>query len=157
MTPELLSQLKRHEGFKTKVYRDTEGFLSIGYGYNLDANPLKLSPTLVNNLISKGIAEPTAERYLVQCAEQVIARLPERIPVYRALSQPRRDVLANMAYNMGLRRLLGFKNTLRFLTKGDYDDAALEMLDSAWAKTVKTRAIELSLQMATGRYIRLDD
>jgi lysozyme len=44
----LIAEIKRHEGFRPMAYRDTEGFLTIGYGLNLDA----------------GISEPLASHIL---------------------------------------------------------------------------------------------
>ena len=37
-----------------------------------------------------------------------------------------------MAYNMGVPRLLGFKNTLAFMQKTDFINASKEMLNSKW-------------------------
>ena len=37
-----------------------------------------------------------------------------------------------MAYNMGTPNLLEFKNTLKFMEKGDFINASIEMLYSQW-------------------------
>jgi len=55
-----------------------------------------------------------------------------------------------MCFNMGITKLLGFKNTLRMMKAGDYDGAADGMLQSLWAKQVKGRADELAEQMRHG-------
>ena len=40
----VIEQLKRHEGFRKHVYKCTAGHDTVGFGYNLDANPLALTP-----------------------------------------------------------------------------------------------------------------
>ena len=39
-TLSLKAELSRDEGRKSKPYRDSEGILTIGVGWNLEANPL---------------------------------------------------------------------------------------------------------------------
>ena len=52
-------------------------------------------------------------------------------------------VLANMCFNLGITRLLKFKNFLAAMENNDWDKAAVEMLDSRWAIQVGPRAIRL--------------
>ena len=51
----LIAQLKRHEGFRNRVYLCSAGKETIGYGYNLKANPLHydvpLGAETLNDLI----------------------------------------------------------------------------------------------------------
>ena len=74
----------------------------------------------------------------------------QTFPWFDGLSQERRDVVANMVFNLGLTRFSGFKKTIAFIAAGDFDSAAVEMLDSKWARQVKGRAVELSRRMANG-------
>ena len=53
-------------------------------------------------------------------------------------------MLLNMCFNLGLKGLLGFNNTLAFIAARDWERAANGMLASKWAKQVGFRAIELS-------------
>jgi hypothetical protein len=48
----------------------------------------------------------------------------------------RRAVLVNMAFNMGINGLLGFKHTLELVRDHKYADAADSMLNSKWAHQV---------------------
>jgi lysozyme len=61
-------------------------------------------------------------------------------------------VLVNMAFNMGINGLLGFKHTLELVRTGNYADAADAMLNSKWAEQVGPRAKRLSEQMRTGEW-----
>ena len=54
-----------------------------------------------------------------------------------------------MIFNMR-NRFDQFKKMIAALEVGDYDEASAQMMDSRWATTVKTRAVELSEQMRTG-------
>ena len=51
----------------------------------------------------------------------------------------------------GKRGLLGFKNTLGMIERGDYAAAADGMLKSLWAKQVGKRAQRLAQTMRTGK------
>jgi lysozyme len=55
-----------------------------------------------------------------------------------------------MAFNLGVPGLLKFKNTLRAVREGRFEDAAKGMLASKWARQVKGRAVRLAQVMKTG-------
>lgn len=129
-----IEQLQRHEGLRLKVYPDTEGVLTIGYGVNLEA----------------GITEEEARYLLLNRVLRAAEDLGSQLPWTDDLDDARRHVLLNMCYNLGINRLLGFKNTLTAVKEGRYDDAAAGMLDSKWATQVGGRAVELAEQMRTG-------
>ena len=59
-------------------------------------------------------------------------------------------VLANMAFNLGVDGLLGFRRMILAVDRGHYDQAAREMLNSKWARQVFNRAIRLAEMMAKG-------
>jgi len=130
----LIDQLKTDEGFRALPYRDTQGYLTIGYGLNLDA----------------GITEPEAAWLLENRVNATATALVVKLPWVSSLDQARQDVLVNMAYNLGLSGLLAFKNTLSAVQDGDYTGAASGMLASKWATQVGARAQRLAQQMRTG-------
>ena len=71
---------------------------------------------------------------------------------YFGLNEPRRAVLVNMAFQMGINGLLAFKNTLAVVRDERFEDAAESMRQSEWAKQTPTRARALAAQMATGEW-----
>jgi lysozyme len=73
--------------------------------------------------------------------------LDKAFPWWRDMSEIRQRVLADMAFNMGVPRLKGFKNALAAMKEGNYAEAADEMMDSIWAKQVGTRAARLAHMM----------
>jgi lysozyme len=78
--------------------------------------------------------------------------LDRRIPWWRKLDDVRQNVIANMAFNMGVPRLLGFSMTLDLVNSGRFDAAAEEMLRSRWAVQVGDRAKRLSTMMRKGTF-----
>ena len=133
----LAEQLKRDEGVKLKPYQCPAGKLTIGVGRNLEDN---------------GISEEEAMMMLDNDIQSHADELFSRIPWALELDEERRGVLLNMAFNMGVPRLLTFKKTLAFIEAGDYTAASVEMLNSNWARQVGKRAERLSAQMRTGSW-----
>ena len=129
----LLKQVQRHEGCELKPYRDTEGVLTIGYGRNLD---------------DVGITKGEAETLLLNDLA-IAVREAQTFDWYADLSEPRKQVIVNMIFNLGRPRFSKFVNTIQFIQDEMYDQASEEMLNSLWAHQVGSRAIELSRQMAT--------
>ncbi len=131
------AQLVRHEGIRLKPYRCTAGKLTIGIGRNLD-----------DCGISQKEAYAMLERDILDCEQRLIDEIPE---IYNNLDEVRQSVLLNMCFNLGIKGLMGFKNTLSFIAAGDWERAANNMLASKWAKQVGRRAIELSELMRKGK------
>ena len=73
-------------------------------------------------------------------------------PWWWKLDDARQFVLVDMAFNMGLAGLKGFKKMLTAVEQGDYQTAAKEMLASKWAAQVGRRAAELSKIMKKGEW-----
>lgn len=127
--------LIKHEGLRLKPYVDTVGKLTIGVGRNLD---------------DVGISKDEALFMLDNDIEKCEAEL-KQFDWFNNLDEVRQIVLLDMAFNLGIPRLLKFKKTIQYIQDCDFENAAKEMLDSIWAKQVKGRALELSEMMRTGR------
>jgi len=131
----LKALLVKHEGLRLHVYRDSVGIPTIGVGRNLQ---------------DRGINEAEAMAMLDRDMTDVIADLDRSIPWWRGLSENRQLVLTDMCFNLGVSRLLGFRNALQAAQEGRWSDAAREMLDSRWAAQVGSRAVELADMMEVG-------
>lgn len=138
----LIHQLKRHEGFRAKPYRCTSGVWTIGYGHTdgitSDTPPIPMD---------------IAEELLYEDAEIAIADARAVCPCFDRLAPARKVVVANMAFNLGRRKLSQFKRTLAAICSEDYQSAALYMMDSLWARQVKGRASRLAQMMSTGDFL----
>ena len=135
MSDDGLAVLRRHEGFKDRPYRDTVGVLTIGYGWNLESDPM---------------AREAAEIQMRMKLESLEALLLSKFDWYPNLSQTRKDVILNMCYNLGIDGFSQFRNTIWLIQNSRFDEAGEEMLKSKWAKQVGNRAIFLSDKMKAG-------
>lgn len=133
----LREQLMRDEGCRLKPYRDSVNKLTIGFGRNLDDVGVSLGEAIA--MLDTDISRSSAA---------VLAHLPWAM----SLDEARRGVLVNMAFNMGIGGLLGFKKMLAACEKGEWTTAAAEMLDSEWAAQVGVRAERLVRQMESGEW-----
>ena len=68
------------------------------------------------------------------------------------LDPVRQDAMTNLLFNLGMTRLLGFKNALSAMERSEFVTAADEFMDSRWAKQVGNRADEVCEMIRTGRY-----
>lgn len=139
--PLLIAELRRDEGVRYEPYRCTAGKLTVGVGHNLDANPMELTYPLNDAMVNYILAEDLGD---------VFVALDEHLPWWNDLSCARKRVLANMVFNLGIRGLLGFKNTLQAIRREHYQEAADGMLASKWAKQVGQRANRLAKMMVEG-------
>lgn len=131
----LEQQLIRHEGLSLKPYRCPAGKLTIGVGRNLEDN---------------GISRYEAMLLLRSDLAGVRMALERAIPGFLVLSDRRRLALIDMCFNLGLPRLWEFKRMRSAIAARDFDRAAAEMLDSAWAEQVGRRAQTLAAMMREG-------
>ena len=135
----LVKQLRRHEGVRTHAYLCSENKITVGVGRNLDENGgIGLSDDEIDYLLENDIK---------RCQQELIGLL-----WFTDLDSVRQDALVNLCFNLGMTRLLGFKNALAAMEAGDYPKAADEFYDSRWAKQVGSRADEVCEMIRTGRY-----
>ena len=71
---------------------------------------------------------------------------------YKVNAAVAKSVLIDLGFNMGVNCLLGFKKTLVLVAGGKYPEAAVEMMDSQWARQVGRRAERLSQMMRSGEW-----
>ena len=133
---EMIDRVKSHEGFRTRAYKDTVGVLTVGYGTNLESREFSLEECegwLMADLLS-------LEKQL------------EGVPAYCGLDGDgeRQGVLIEMAYNLGFTGLMSFKLMWAAIGAYNFDQAAIEMVNSKWAEQVGQRAISLASIMIEG-------
>lgn len=132
---QLRKDLLRDEGLKLKPYRDSVNKLSIGCGRNLD---------------DRGINEKEAEYMLSNDISETLLDLGFQFPWFAFLSDNRKRALSNMAFNLGMTRLLTFKRMLKALADEDFEKAADEALLSKWAYQVGNRAERIATLIRSG-------
>ena len=136
---QLIKELRRDEGVVSFAYQDHLGYWTIGVGRLIDKKKGgRLRDSEIDFMLSNDIDD--FERQLI-----------DALPWYGRLDDVRQRVLVNMAFNLGIAGLLGFKNTLAMIERGDYAGAAKGMLASKWAGQVGERAKRLATMMETGK------
>lgn len=144
----LIDRIIAHEGDRDAPYDDftgadlhpghiLQGNVTIGAGINLSAG---LSVTERNFLLNNRLNE-------------AIMDLDRNVSWWTELDEIRREVLAEMCYNMGWPKLAGFVKFLAALRRRDFQLAANEMLTSTWAVQVGKRAADLANLMRNGTII----
>jgi lysozyme len=141
-----------------------EGEVKLGGGHvvydDKTGKPIEKGVTVVGNptigygrLIDrrKGINDEEAQMLFNNDILSVIRDLDKVLPWWRQMNAVRQRVLANMCFNLGIKKLVMFMNTLRAMREERYHDAADGMLKSLWAEQVGDRARRLSTMMRTGR------
>lgn len=128
-----------NEGLRLNVYYDHLGNLTVGVGHlvvkkdNLkfgDRITIQQCNLLLENDINTAINELSKIFDLSDYPDNVI------------------EVLVEMMYNLGYVRFSKFKKTITYIKNKDYVSASKEMLDSLWARQVKSRAKKLSDKIA---------
>ena len=132
----LEQQLIRHEGFRQFPYKCSAGKLTIGVGRNIE---------------DRGLSEDEGMYLLHNDIEICKQELNLLYPVVKVLNSARYNVLINMCFNIGIKRLNGFKKMWAALAVGNYDEAARQMLDSRGAHQGGRRAVELAEIMHEGK------
>ena len=137
MIDNLMDLLKLHEGVRNKPYKDTVGKTTIGVG---------------RNLTDRGLRDKEVAYLLANDIEEVTQELRQRLPWTEKLDPVRKTVLQDMLFNMGWPVLSQFKNTLGCIERGEYEKAAVAMLQSKWATQVGNRAKRLAKMMQFGQW-----
>jgi len=135
MYEDLKSRIKQHEGYLGKVYVDSLGKQTIGYGHLLTedddfAEGIIYDKTLLEDIFEKdfAIAVKGATELLKEYTVAPLAR----------------EVIIEMVYQLGKVGVAKFKNMFAALKEYDYTRAAAEMLNSAWYRQTPSRCEDLS-------------
>lgn len=124
-----IKMTKRHEGLRLKPYLCTANKLTIGYGRNIE---------------DVGITEHEASFLLHSDILNAKKELKEIFSKFGWFSNNRQTALVCMMFNLGKTRFLKFKKMIEAIKNNNWERAAVEALDSKWAKQVGNRAIEIA-------------
>lgn len=115
---ECLVQIKDDEGFEDKARPCPAGFLTIGYGRNVDPNG------------GKGITEAEAQVLLSNDITECDADLRKVFAAWDTFSLRRKATLLNLRFQLGPSRFRGFRKMIAAIEKDDWELAAAELRDS---------------------------
>ena len=137
----LLESVKKHEGYRNKVYLDTLGKRTVGVGQlcvedfwedDKEYEEKFLMTILEHDLQSaiKGAKDLMQEH---GCSD---------------IDEVAEEIIIEMVFQLGKTGVSKFRNMWKHLSALEYASAASEMLDSRWAKQTPNRAEGMSAQMA---------
>ena len=142
MYEELKEEIKLHEGFVPRVYKDSLGKRTIGYGHlcvepeQWDDNK-EYTKEELENVFSKDFNEA------LKNAEHLIGE--------RNINHVAKEVIIEMVFQLGIGGVGKFKNMWKALDSEDYGEASFQMLDSLWAKQTPARAGKLAGKMRSAK------
>ena len=136
----LLESVKKHEGYRNKVYLDTLGKRTVGVGHlcvedfwedDKEYEEKFLMDILLDDLQNaiKGARELKEEHDCIDIDE--IAQ----------------EIIVEMVFQLGKNGVSKFRNMWKALSEKNYIGASYEMLDSKWAKQTPNRAKSMADQM----------
>lgn len=134
----LSRQLEIDESRRRRLYKDTVGKLTIGVGRNIE---------------DRGLRDDEIDLMLKNDIEEAVSIARAVVPVFDKLDDVRREVIVNMALNLGQTRLAGFKQFIAALVRFDFQRATSEMMDSKWYEQVGERGKRLAYAMREGKFL----
>lgn len=134
-----------HEGRRSRMYRDSLGYWTIGVGHLID--PAK----------GGGLPAPIVTALRDFDINESRTALVRSLSWFPRLSEVRQAVLIDMCFNLGPEPFDndGFKDWPIFLgqvERGEYAAAARNMLSTKWASQVGARATRLATMLETNAW-----
>lgn len=157
---DIFGMLRIDEGCKLELYKDTEGFWTIGIGQLITKNPSynvardeldRLMGRVCNGRITQQEAEYLFNSSVEKARKGILANATLK-PVYDVLDEVRRCALINMVFQMGVTGVAGFTNSLRMLKEKRWDDAAVNLAKSRWYNQTPNRAKRVIATFKTGTW-----
>ena len=136
----LLKSVKEHEGYRTKVYLDTLGKRTVGYGHLCVEDHWE---------DDKEYEWGYLEEILHKDLREAIAGADELIEQHNCkdLEGAAKEVIVEMIFQLGKTGVSKFKKMWEALSEYNYIGASFEMLDSKWANQTPNRAKKMAALM----------
>ena len=135
----LKEEITADEGQVLEVYKDHLGYPTVGVGHLILETDEEYGMG-----VGTPITQTWCDELLFQDLNTVLKECEDRFHNnWREWPEEVKLIIANMAFNLGLTRLVKFKKMFAALNEGDYEQASIEGLDSKWAKQVYNRAKRL--------------
>lgn len=142
MYEELKTQIKEHEGFVPRVYKDSLGKRTIGYGH------LCVEPEQWDD--DKEYTKEELELVFNKDFDEALKNA-ESLIGDRPVNFIAKQVLIEMVFQLGIGGVGKFKKMWSALDNEDYGEASFQMMDSLWAKQTPKRAEKLSHKMRSAK------
>ena len=135
---EVKQRIKEHEGFRDTVYSDSLGYATIGYGH-------LVLPT--DNFV-EGVTYPKEQlEELFDMDFNQAKQSANELLVGLDINDIAKGVIVEMCFQLGKPRVMKFKKMWVAIRNNDFEEAANQMIDSAWHKQTTSRCESLAATM----------
>jgi GH24 family phage-related lysozyme (muramidase) len=149
----LHASIRRHEGYRAEPYRDTRGFWTVGFGHLIHHRDLRqYAPHRTLGELLNALSDTDAhERWFREDVARAESDAVRYIgPAWHVLTDARREVLTEMAFQLGGRTLNQFVRLREAIIARNWVRAEAEMLASRWHDQTPRRAKALAARMLEG-------
>ena len=129
----LMESVKKHEGYRNKVYLDTLGKRTVGVGHLCVEDFWEDDKEYEEKFLMEILAED------LQNAIRGARELKEEYDC-TDIDEIAQEIIVEMVFQLGKTGVSKFKNMWKALAEKNYIGASYEMLDSRWAKQTPNRA-----------------
>ena len=162
----LIKELKKQEGYRSKPYKDTQGFWTIGYGHNLQGRAFdsheneRLFPRY--KTISAPITAEQCVRYWQQIPisqadaefileQDILIVKHAATKIYKKQWEKFKDeqkvAILDLIFNLGEFKYKQFKRHIKATKELNWEQSAAEILNSKAARQAPNRYKELAKQL----------
>ena len=128
--------VKEHEGLRLDAYKDSKGFLTVGYGHLIDkGSPKDIQKLQEGQSISAERAEKLFEQDFNEHADAA-----KKIPGFGKADEKQQAALIDLTFNMGPSWHEEFPKFTAAFKAGNYELAGAELENSKWYGDVARRA-----------------
>ena len=136
----LLESVKKHEGYRNKVYLDTLGKRTVGVGHlcveDFWEDDKEYEESFLMEILEKDLSEA------IKGANDLMAEHG-----CMDINEKAHEILIEMVFQLGKTGVSKFKNMWKALSELNYVGASYEMLDSRWSKQTPNRAKAMAKTM----------
>jgi len=136
----LLESVRKHEGYRNKVYLDTLNKRTVGVGHlcveDFWEDNKEYEESFLMDILQKDLQNS------IDGAENLCKNLN--------ISDNAKILIIEMIFQLGKNGVSKFRNMWKALAEDppNYEEASIQMLDSRWAKQTPNRAKEMASHMA---------
>ena len=131
--PNYSAHLAKFEGYSDKVYLDSRGIKTVGYGTNIEARGLHYA-------VGARINSETLNRFTREDITKYESICRKYITNFDSLPDAAKEISFGLAYNVGQSGFIKFKRFRTNISARNFREATNELSQSVWAKQVKGRA-----------------
>lgn len=151
----LPDHIQQDEGLRHESYLDTVGARTVGYGFNMDSGIARSVwkkagiPVAFDDVYNGKAAITDAQASALGRTSYGIA-LNDAISLYdkfHKLSEPRKEALVNLSYQIGKTKLSKFSSFNAAVNKGNWPEAVRHLLKTQYAEQTPKRAREVARKL----------